>query len=354
MRGTIWIGCALALSGLVGTLLHAQISEADKKKRDAFLKAREEMHTIASPTPGDSPKPGGKPKVAKKKAKTKKDAAEADEEATPRASKKKEESSPTPAAKPKKKSEEDEDESPKRAPIVRPTSTPDEESKPARSVPVPTTAPASSAPPADITIQKSGIEEEQGYEPPPPPPPRRGFWSKLFGGGEPGANYRLLSRKVVDAIRRAPVQRARWKFIIVHNSGTRQGNARAFDYYHRHVRRMKNGLAYHFVIGNGTSSGNGEIEVGDRWRRQINGGHVHSDYLNNISLGICLVGDFNRDKPTRAQLEATEELIRFLRTRCGKADGRPIAVRPHREMNPPRWATDCPGDAFPYGWFGRF
>jgi hypothetical protein len=23
-------------------------------------------------------------------------------------------------------------------------------------------------------------------------------------------------------------------------------------------------------------------------------------------------------------------------------------------MNPPRWATDCPGDAFPYSWFRRF
>jgi N-acetyl-anhydromuramyl-L-alanine amidase AmpD len=206
----------------------------------------------------------------------------------------------------------------------------------------------------DITIQKSGIEEEQGYEPPPPPPPRRSFWSKLFGGGDSSANYRLLSRRVIDAIRRAPVQRARWKFIIVHNSGTRQGNARAFDYYHRRVRKMRNGLAYHFVIGNGTSSGNGEIEIGDRWRRQINGGHVHSDYLNNISLGICLVGDFNRDRPTRAQLDATEELISYLRTRCGKADGRAIAVRPHREMNPPQWSTDCPGDAFPYNWFRRF
>jgi hypothetical protein len=155
---------------------------------------------------------------------------------------------------------------------------------------------------------------------------------------------------VIESIRRAPVQRSRWKFIIVHNSGTRQGNARAVDYYHRNVRRMKNGLAYHFVVGNGTSSNNGEVEVGDRWRRQINGGHVHSDYLNNISLGICLVGDFNRDRPTKVQLEATEELIRFLRERCGRG----IPVRPHREMNPPRWATDCPGDAFPYSWFRKF
>jgi N-acetyl-anhydromuramyl-L-alanine amidase AmpD len=204
--------------------------------------------------------------------------------------------------------------------------------------------------PSDITIEKSGLEKEQGLEPPPSPPQRRGFWP----WSRQPANYRYLTSANIDAIRRAPVQRARWKFVIVHNSGTRQGNARAFDYYHRRIRRMKNGLAYHFVIGNGTSSRNGQIEIGDRWRRQINGGHVHSDYMNNIGLGICLVGDFNRDQPTRAQLEACEELIRYLRERCGQSDGRSLMVRPHREVNPPRWATDCPGDAFPYGWFGKF
>ena len=83
--------------------------------------------------------------------------------------------------------------------------------------------------------------------------------------------------------------------------------------------------------------------------RQIRGGHVHSDYMNNMGLGICLVGDFNRDQPTRAQLEACEELIKYLQERCGK-----MQVRPHREVNPPRWATDCPGDVFPYNWFSRF
>jgi hypothetical protein len=203
---------------------------------------------------------------------------------------------------------------------------------------------------AQVVIEKSGLEEDQGLEPPPSPPPRRGFWP----WSRSSSNYRYLTGSVIDAIRHAPVKRRRWQFIVVHNSGTRQGNARVFDYYHRHVRRMQNGLAYHFVIGNGTSTGNGQIEVGDRWRRQINGGHVHSDYLNNISLGICLVGDFNRDRPTRAQLDACEELIRYLRARCGKTDRGPIPVRPHREMNPPRWPTDCPGDDFPYSWFRRF
>jgi N-acetylmuramoyl-L-alanine amidase len=201
---------------------------------------------------------------------------------------------------------------------------------------------------AQVVIEKSGLEEDQGFEPP-PSPPHRGFWP----WSRP-TNYRYLTSSVIEAIRRAPVKRHRWQFIVVHNSGTRQGNARVFDYYHRHVRRMRNGLAYHFVIGNGTSTGNGQIEVGDRWRRQINGGHVHSDYLNSISLGICLVGDFNRDQPTRAQLDACEELIRYLRQRCGGTGRGAIPVKPHREMNPPRWPTDCPGDDFPYSWFRRF
>ena len=225
-------------------------------------------------------------------------------------------------------------------------------------VPTPVASPQSKMPragPAEeraqVVIEKSGLQEDEGLEPPPSPPPRRGFWP---WSRSRESSYHYLTRSVIEAIRRAPVKRRRWQFIVVHNSGTRQGNARVFDYYHRHVRRMQNGLAYHFVIGNGTSTGNGQIEVGDRWRRQINGGHVHSDYLNNISLGICLVGDFNRDQPTRAQLESCEELIRYLRERCGKIDRRDIPVRPHREMNPPRWPTDCPGDVFPYSWFRRF
>lgn len=360
-----WLCLVLASSALLATLVRAQISEEDKKKRDAFLKAREEMRTVPSSTPSDSPTPSGKPKAAKKKSKTTKSpspkptetpkraktvdddetAADVEEEATPTARKKKR-ASPTPA---RKKVREDDD---ARASTPRPSATAEELAPlPVPSPRAPITTPAAPVTqlPADITIEKSGLQQEQGFEPPPPPPRRRGWW--VFGRRE---SYRYLNNSVIQAIRRAPVQRARWKFIIVHNSGTRQGNARAFDYYHRRVRRMKNGMAYHFVVGNGRSSGDGQIEIGDRWRRQINGGHVHSDYLNNISLGICLVGDFNRDRPTRAQMEASEELIKYLRERCGRAEGRAIGVRPHREMNPPRWATDCPGDAFPYGWFRRF
>jgi len=114
---------------------------------------------------------------------------------------------------------------------------------------------------------------------------------------------------------------------------------------------MQNGLAYHFVIGNGRSSGDGQVEIGSRWTRQINGGHVASDYLNNIALGICLVGDLNRDKPTPAQLAALAELVDYLRGRVGKHKGAPVAVRGHKQINPK--PTDCPGDRFDLKWLRK-
>jgi hypothetical protein len=293
-----------------------------------------------------SPSPTPKTKGATKKSQKQKGSLKGKKSAKAKTTRKekgtpKPEKTPTPS--PEKIAEPSEDSSPTPRAVAVPTPEVSPRAK------VPRAAPAEER--AQVVIEKSGIEEDQGFEPPPPPPPRKGFWP--WSLSRPKA-YRYLTSSVIEAIRRAPVKRRRWQFIVVHNSGTRQGNARAFDYYHRNVRRMRNGLAYHFVIGNGTSSGNGQIEVGDRWRRQINGGHVHSDYLNNISLGICLVGDFNRDQPTRAQLESCEELIRYLRERCGKVGMRSIIVKPHREMNPPRWATDCPGDDFPYSWFRRF
>jgi N-acetylmuramoyl-L-alanine amidase len=391
VRFRIWLATALAVGAIITGLLRAQVSEEQQNRSDKS--DTNESHAASSPKPKKTPSPSAKRATGKsaKKGKKSDETEERTPSATPRETpepttspKSKRRHTPTPKPKAaKKKSQEKEtakktkktdksesarkeEETPKpgKTPahpaeaesaaaleaspppphaVAAATPTPTPQSKSLRAVP--------GSDRSQIVIEKSGVEEDQGYEPPPSPPPRRfGFWP----WSRSSTNYRYLTRSVIEAIRRAPVKRRRWQFIVVHNSGTRQGNARVFDYYHRHVRRMQNGLAYHFVIGNGTSTGNGEIEVGDRWRRQINGGHVHSDYLNNISLGICLVGDFNRDQPTRAQLESCEELIRYLRERCGKVDKGEIPVRPHREMNPPRWATDCPGDAFPYSWFRRF
>jgi hypothetical protein len=326
-------------SAVVCTLLHAQRSDSDQPKHKSSASAS------ASPDESPSPARSPRPKPTPRKSTKKKHAAK--EEQTPKPKKKKK-PTPAPEKTPKKSTSPKPSETPVAHPAIptpRGTAAPNPAPPPAPRPTVSSNA-AATQEPEQLTIEKYGYEKRQG------------FWARLFGGGSSrqtsGAGYRYLSGYVRTAIDRAPVAPARWQFIVVHNSGTRQGNAAAFDYYHRHVRRMRNGLAYHFVIGNGTSTGNGQIEVGDRWRRQINGGHVHSDYLNNIALGICLVGDFNRDQPTRAQLESCEELIRYLRQRCGKVGDHYPIVKPHRAINPPRWPTDCPGDVFPYSWFRRF
>ena len=346
VRFRIWFAIALAFGALVAGLVRAQVDEEKRREQSE----QTERHPASAHKPKKSPTPKPKrhhtptpkPKTAKKKSDAEKTSDKTGKTGKTKSAQKEETAKPrkTPAPDLAEDHAASETPAPPRA-IAAATPTPAPQVKSARGV--------SGGAQPQVVIEKSGIEEDQGFEPPPSPPPRRGFWP----WSRP-VSYRYLTSSVIDAIRRAPVKRRRWQFIVVHNSGTRQGNARVFDYYHRHVRRMQNGLAYHFVIGNGTSTGNGQIEIGDRWRRQINGGHVHSDYLNNISLGICLVGDFNRDQPTRAQLDSCEELIRYLRERCGKTERGTIPVKPHRDINPPRWPTDCPGDAFPYSWFRRF
>jgi LysM repeat protein len=132
----------------------------------------------------------------------------------------------------------------------------------------------------------------------------------------------------------------RWKHIILHHSGTPTGSGKIFDYYHRNVRRMENGLAYHFVIGNGSESGDGQIEVSERWRRQIQGGHVRSDAYNQNSIGICLVGDFQKSRPTKRQMKAAIGLVDHVKNGL-------LAKRPDLLLHRDIQETICPGKYFP-------
>jgi hypothetical protein len=319
--------CLLALGSIQGI---GQQSDEEKRLRELFLKSRQQMEIVPSPTLAPKPTPSPAPSPFKQPYLT----------GTPEATARR---SPSPGATISRPATGQEEESTSSQPAEpgkdETPSTPAIEKEP----PSPTPKKkrhwfffGKSDNDESIVVQKSGAEEGKDLVPAP-------------GGG--GVLWQYLTPAVRKAIDDARVARNRWKYIIVHNSGTRQGNARIFDYYHRHVRRMPNGLAYHFVIGNGTSSGNGQIEIGNRWVRQLNGGHVHSDYLNYISIGICLVGDFNRDLPTKAEYEALDELIRYLRRRVGKVDGKYSIVRGHKEINPR--PTDCPGNRFPLNWLHK-
>ena len=150
-----------------------------------------------------------------------------------------------------------------------------------------------------------------------------------------------FTQGVREKTKHLPIASGRWRWLVIHHSGTEYGNAAIYDRQHR-KRGMENGLAYHFVIGNGVDSEDGEIEIGARWLKQLKGGHVHREDINEVGIGICLVGNLEETKPTKNQMLALRELIDYLRS---DVVGKDIRFAVHREIDPHH--TACPGRHFP-------
>ena len=149
-------------------------------------------------------------------------------------------------------------------------------------------------------------------------------------------------RKVVEKTQSIVLEDKKWKWIVAHHSGIEDGNARVYEYYHKEVKRMRDGLAYHFVIGSGKDSGDGEGEVGSRGIYQQRGGHVQRTEVNDHGIGICLVGNFQNRKPTAKQMEAFHELMDFLQNIVLE---KKCAFAGHKEIDLNH--TVCPGRQFP-------
>ena len=136
-----------------------------------------------------------------------------------------------------------------------------------------------------------------------------------------------------------------WKYIVLHHSASGSGSLTSIDQYHREVRGWDE-CGYHFVIGNGTESGDGEIEVSGRWLKQKHGAHTkHPDHpeFNDDGIGICLVGNLDENSPTPKQVEASRRLVAYLSARCGVG---PMGVTTHSALVGQH--TECPGRYFPY------
>jgi hypothetical protein len=150
-----------------------------------------------------------------------------------------------------------------------------------------------------------------------------------------------LPASIRNAIAQARVKAGRWKHVVLHHSATPNGSVRGMDRYHREQRHMENGLAYHFVIGNGQGMRDGEIGVGNRWKQQLDGGHLASESINHVAIGICLVGNFDETNPTPAQVRSLSALVDALLARCKLPRA---AVKTHQQINPVY--TRCPGRLF--------
>jgi N-acetylmuramoyl-L-alanine amidase len=125
------------------------------------------------------------------------------------------------------------------------------------------------------------------------------------------------------------------EYIIIHHSATKQGGVESFRRAHK--AKGWRDVGYHYIIGNGTQSKDGEIEKGRA--ENDNGAHCPDQGMNFKSLGICLVGNLQEQKPTEKQMHSLEILCRELMKEYGIPYTR---IKGHGEIMP----TNCPGKNF--------
>jgi N-acetylmuramoyl-L-alanine amidase len=143
-----------------------------------------------------------------------------------------------------------------------------------------------------------------------------------------------------------PRVRARdWRAIVVHHTASGAGSRAAIHRMHR--ARGWDGIGYHFVIGNGTLTQDGKVELGYRWKTQEVAAHCKAprngdkNWWNRRSIGVCLIGDFTSTRPTPAQMDS---LVRVIRTLMDEY-GIPLSeIRQHGHIK----VTACPGAKFPW------
>ena len=165
-----------------------------------------------------------------------------------------------------------------------------------------------------------------------PAPLAPGAASSLFAVGQPES---------LDAIFDTPaaLRDGRWQYVFVHHSQTDGGNAATLG-------ESPDGLADHFVIGNGDGCGDGEVQIAQRWHRQAPAGRLPGlKSIDPSCVSICLIGDFNRARPTPTQILRLSQLVAALQARCGipaanvhliEGDGSPAGVGRYFPVQPVR------------------
>jgi hypothetical protein len=135
-----------------------------------------------------------------------------------------------------------------------------------------------------------------------------------------------------------------WRYIVLHHSASAEGNYDQIDREHRKILGF-DGCGYHFVIGNGTGSDDGKIEIAQRWTNQKQGLHCRNARTHDVDeygIGICLVGDFDQQPPTPRQIAAAKALVAYLSQRYSVPQSR---VQTHVQLA--TTPTVCPGKYFP-------
>lgn len=123
--------------------------------------------------------------------------------------------------------------------------------------------------------------------------------------------------------------------VVLHHSANPNDRPQAEEIKRQHERNpnIRQSGAYHFVI---ERNPDGALVV--LHDEQFIGNHAGNFKVNNVSLGICLAGDFSQQNPTPAQIETLFHLLLDLQRRYGIQDD---GIKLHREVRLKPTACPC-------------
>lgn len=209
--------------------------------------------------------------------------------------------------------------------------------------------------PRKVNLDKSGVPAPGTLPKVDLPGPESGadVSAGARGGGPVLLAFEAFEKKFYDSV--APVfSRSAWRAHAAANGGVHQNPSRVtvhhtdgkqtFDEQEtlaavRNIQAFHMGsdpkhgwddIGYHFLI-----DGAGRVVEGRH--TDIMGAHAHNYNENNV--GIALLGDYNRDKPTAAQVDSLRRLVTFLALKYRTDPSQKGFLEPHRHYND----TDCPG-----------
>jgi N-acetyl-anhydromuramyl-L-alanine amidase AmpD len=121
------------------------------------------------------------------------------------------------------------------------------------------------------------------------------------------------------------------KYIIIHQSATLRIDTTFESIKRYHLSLGWGNIAYHYFI-----TADGKIRKGRNER--VAGTHTKAGGMSLKSLGVCVAGTFDNEKPTAAQLKSLEQILKNLAAKYKIPKERILG---HLEV--PGAVTQCPG-----------
>jgi hypothetical protein len=138
-----------------------------------------------------------------------------------------------------------------------------------------------------------------------------------------------------------------WQGIVIHHVPGLVANESGLPESRRPPNSTDRGIAYHFLIGNGTGGlGDGEIQATKHWLHQLSATGAEQRGFLSGGVNVALIGDFGAQQPTTAQINSLVELVYTLQGKLRISTNRVVL---HNEIE----ATACPGEKFPQALFLR-